>query len=184
MSETPIGSEDPAVDPLAEAINAALLGFTGCIGNALEGICSYSLTFGEMYVPFKPDEGEDCDDEDDTCSQAWVRVTDVSVVFPPNAQMDPSPGGGDGCDGPQCGGVFNIGLEVGVLRCYEVPEDGEAPTATQVMASALQSMYDMSALYQAAMNCEVWTGIDPGPWQPEGPLGGQYGGFWNFTVEL
>lgn len=177
----------PAEDPLGEAINAALLGFTGCIGSAFDDICSYSLTFGEVYVPFKPDEGEECEDGEEDCSQVWVRVTDVNVEFSPDAQMDPSPGpaGDDGCGSdPFCGGKFTLGLEVGVLRCYEIPEEGEAPTATQVMAGAVQAMYDMSTVYQAAVHCEVWSAIDPGQWQPEGPLGGQYGGYWNFTVEL
>lgn len=180
MSETPVENEDL----LGNAITSALLGFTGCIGNSLDDICTYSLTFGEIYVPFIADEDSECEEGEEACSQVWVRVTDVNVAFPPNEQMDNAPSAGNGCDGPQCGGTFVLGLEVGVLRCYEVPEDGEAPTATQVMAGAIQAMYDMSALYQAAMQCEVWSGIDPGTWQPEGPLGGQFGGYWNFTVEL
>lgn len=183
MSEMVLGN-DETPNTLADSINAALVGFTGCIGGALDGICSYSLTFGEVYVPFKPDDADDCgDDEEDWCAQAWVRVTDISVAYDEKG-FDAGPSDSDGsCEG-SCGGTFSIGLEVGVLRCYEVPEDGEAPTATQSMATAMQSMIDMSALYQAAMNCDVWESISVGQWQPEGPLGGQYGGYWNFTVEL
>lgn len=180
MSEFPIPG-DPSL--LGDAINSRLIGFTGCIGSALEGICSYSLTFGEIYVPFKPDEEDDCDeDTEDDCNQAWVRVTDISVAYDDKG-WDSTPGNGDGCEGT-CGGTFKFGLEVGVLRCYEIPEEGAAPTATQVMSIAMQSMIDMSMIYQAAMNCEVWESIEAGQWQPEGPLGGQYGGFWNFTVEM
>lgn len=183
MSEMTLGSDEHP-NTLADAINAALVGFTGCIGSALDGICSYSLTFGEVYVPFKPDEGDDCDEDTaEDCNQVWVRVTDVGVKFDDKG-FDTTPGGDTGkCEGA-CGGTFVIGLEVGVLRCYEVAEEGEAPTATEVMSYAMQSMIDMSALFGAAMNCEVWESIDTGAWQPEGPLGGQYGGYWNFTVEL
>lgn len=184
MSEMALPGSDETRDGLAEAINAALIGFTGCIGIALDGICTYSLMFGESYVPFRPDEEDDCgDDEDEWCAQAWVRVTDVAVSYNEKG-FDTGPSDQDGsCEGA-CGGTFTIGLEVGVLRCYEVPEDGEAPTAMQVMTTAMQSMIDMSAIYQAALNCDVWQSINVGAWQPEGPLGGQYGGFWNFTVEL
>jgi hypothetical protein len=34
------------------------------------------------------------------------------------------------------------------------------------------------------MGCEVWQAIDAGEWLPDGPMGGQYGGTWNFTVEV
>jgi hypothetical protein len=167
---------------LADKINEALVGFTGCIGEALEEVCTYSLSFGDTYWPFRPDDSDDCD-EDDECSQAWVRVTGINVKFEAKG-FDKTPGGDTGkCEGA-CGGTFEIGLEVGLLRCYEIPEDGEAPTATQVMATAMQANIDMAAIFQAAMNCEVWESIDVGSWQPEGPLGGQYGGFWTFSVEL
>jgi len=179
MSETP---SDLPPSTLADAINTALVAFTGCIGGALEELCSYSLTFGEVYVPFKPDPEEDCG-EDVDCNQAWVRVTDINVAYDEKG-FDTGPTSEDGsCEGA-CGGTFQIGLEVGVLRCYAVPEEGEAPTATDAMATAMQSMTDMAAIYQAAMNCDVWESIETGAWQPEGPLGGQYGGYWNFTVEL
>lgn len=174
----------PNVAPeLAEQINAALVGFTGCVGSALDGICSYSLTFGEVYVPFQPDEDDQCDEDDDSdCNQVWVRVTDVSVGYDEKG-FDANPAADGSCEGA-CGGTFRFGLEVGVLRCYPPPAEGEAPTATDVLSYAMQSMIDMSALYQAAMQCEVWESISVGQWQPEGPFGGQYGGFWNFTVEL
>jgi hypothetical protein len=182
MSEMVLGSDEQPTT-LADRIHAALVGFTACIGTSLEGICSYSLTFGDTYIPFMPNEDDDCDTDED-CNQAWVRVTGVTVAYDDDKGWDKTPGGDGGpCDGT-CGGTFSIGLEVGVLRCYEVPEGGEAPTADLVLASAMQSVEDMSAIYLAAMNCEEWESIDTQGWNPEGPLGGQYGGWWNFTVEL
>lgn len=179
-------AEESSPHAFATQINEALVGFTGCIGESLEEICSYSLTFGEVYWPFRPDDEDGCDEGED-CSQAWVRVTDISVVLQEQG-FDGGPkrteaGEDSACSGP-CGGTFRFNLEVGVLRCYTIPEDGEAPTALEVMSTAMQANIDMAAVYQAAMNCEVWERIEPGTWQPEGPLGGQYGGFWTFTVEL
>jgi hypothetical protein len=86
--------------------------------------------------------------------------------------------------GGDCGGTLRIGLEVGVLRCLEIPEDGEAPTASDVLVAATQAMADMQAIMCAALGCEVWDAIEVGEWSPSGPLGGQYGGIWTFTVEL
>lgn len=155
----------------ADRLNEALVAFTGCIGESLEDICSYSLTMGDSYVPFAPDEDDDCDDGDAECAQAWVRV--MSVGAP----------GSDGWDN-DCATVMRLDLEVGVLRCIEIPEDGEAPTGLDVMTAAMQAMTDMNAMYCAAMACEVWAAIDAGEWTPMGPLGGQYGGTWMFTVEV
>lgn len=161
------GSDDDPLDPLQEA----LLQFTGCVGEAFTDICSYGLTVGDSYVPFDPDPEDGCEDEEAACSQVWVRVTDVT------------PDASDGWEG-DCGVVLRIGLEVGIVRCFTIPDGGEAPTATDVMLAALQSARDMKTMFCAAMGCEVWNSIEAGQWTPQGPLGGQYGGTWEFTVEL
>lgn len=160
------GSGDPD-DPFL----TALIGFTGCMGEALEGICSYSLTVGEMYFPFNPDDDDDCDEDDAACEQVWVRVTDIT------------PTATEGWD-DNCAVVLRIGLEVGVLRCIQMPDGGEAATASEVLGYAVQAMQDMKKLFCAAMSCEVWDSIDAGAWSPMGPMGGQYGGTWTFTVEV
>jgi hypothetical protein len=168
VSETPVSG-----NTADEALFEALAAFTGCVGESLEDMCSYSLTIGETYVPFDPDDGDDCEDGEAACSQAWVRVTSVVPTYKT-----------DSFDGEDCSAVLTIGLEVGVLRCMDIPEDGEAPKASEVMAAAFQSMADMRAIYCAAMACEVWEKIDSGTWSPDGPSGGQYGGIWTFTVEM
>lgn len=170
MSETPVEVSGNAADDL----NTALVAFTGCIGEALEELCSYGLTYGDAYVPFLPDEDDTtCDEDEVLCSQAWVRVTDVS----------PSPGGIEAWGG-DCAVELTVGLEVGILRCVDIPEGGEAPTMTGVLTAAMQANTDMQAILCAAMGCEVWGSLDVGQWQPTGPLGGQYGGIWTFSVTL
>lgn len=160
---------ETADDRIADAITE----FTACIGNALEDICSFGWTIGEAYVPFDPDPEDECDDDDAVCSQAWVRVSNVQ----------PLPGALEGWDG-DCSLGLSIDLEVGVLRCVDIPERGEAPTATDVLVAAMQSMKDMRAILCAATGCEVWDDFKVGQWTPAGPLGAQYGGVWTFTVEL
>lgn len=168
MSETP---DEP--DLGLSHLQAALVEFTGCIGSALANICSYGLTIGESYVPFDPDPEDECEDEEAMCSQVWVRVasTDVTNVT-------------SGFEAGGCGGSMAVVLEVGVKRCIAIAEGGEAPTTSEVLVAALQAMDDMQKLYCAAMGCKVWDGITVGQWVPFGPAGGEYGGTWNFTVEI
>lgn len=168
MSTTPPESVNPA-----ERLNEALIAFTGCIGESLDDICSYGLTIGETYVPFDPDPGDDCDEEEAICSQAWVRVVGVDSIF-----------NEEGFGGSGCGTTSQLTLEVGVIRCIDVAEGGEAPSATEVLAAAMRSMADMKIIECAAMDCEVWDSIVAQGWSPMGPLGGQYGGMWTFTVQV
>lgn len=166
-------TQTPAEPGLADALNEALISFTGCIGEALEGICSYGLTIGESYVPFDPDPEDDCEEDEAICSQAWVRVMAVT----------PSEASGTGWGG-DCATVLSVDLEVGVLRCIEVAEGGEAPSASEVLLASVQAMADMKTIHCAALGCDVWEHIETGSWSPTGPLGGQYGGIWTFSVEI
>lgn len=166
-----VGSDETPVSG-NERLHDALLSFTGCVGEAVADICSYGLTIGETYVPFRPDPEDDCEEDEEFCSQVWVRVTDISVS-----------GGTEGWAGT-CSASLTVGLEVGVVRCISIPEGGEAPEASDVMVAALQAMTDMNAIYCAAMSCEVWDSINVGVWMPSGPQGGQVGGTWTFDVEL
>jgi hypothetical protein len=148
-------------------------------------VCSYGLTIGESYVPFNPDEDDDtCDEEESFCSQMWVRVMDISPA--------PAP---DGFGGDSCSVDLNIHLEVGIIRCVHVPDGGEAPTTTDVLEATMQSMHDMATIQCAAFDAhtidtetgrqkDIWGSILLGTWVPNGPLGGQYGGVWDFTVAL
>lgn len=175
MSETPPETVDPA-----EALNEALVAFTACVGEALDGICTYGLTIGETYVPFDPDPDEvlsaECEPDDDgfICSQLWVRVMDSKILHVEENSFSHG----------ECGGVMSLSLEVGVLRCLDIPEDGKAPTATDMLVASMQAMTDMKAIHCAAMDCEVWDSINSLTWVPSGPLGGQYGGIWTFEVEV
>lgn len=157
---------------LAEKLNDALIEFTACVGGSVDDICSYGLTIGESYVPFDPDPDDECEDDEIQCSQLWVRVVN----------SNPASSGVESFAGQDCALVMEINLEVGIYRCVEIPEGGEAPTATDVLVSAAQAMEDMKRILCAALACEVWDSISVGTWLPTGPLGGQYGGIWTFTV--
>lgn len=155
-------------------LHEGLIEFMASVGSALD-ICSYGLIIGDSYVPFDPDEDECMDEADDpTCDQAWVRVAQVTPI------------GGTDTFGGMCGQEMQLALEVGVLRCFETREKGAAPTATAMLTATLQSMDDMNAMYRGAMGVDddLFDSIEAGDWAPVGPLGGQYGGVWSFTVTL
>lgn len=158
-----------------ENIQMAFAAFVSCIADAFPDVCSVGMTIGSEYVPFRPDPDDDCeDDEDDEefCTQVWVRFTGAAVS------------GSTGFDGGFCGSEMEMGVEVGIYRCFEMDEDGEAPTATQMFEAALQSIEDQATILCAANACDVWSKIVAGQWTPLGPQGYQYGGQWSFTTWL
>src|SRR5699024_8748069 len=112
----------------------AMATFTGDIGQALDDICSYGWTIGDSYVPFNPDDDSECDEEEAMCSQMWVRVVQISP-----AVVDEAWGG-------TCSLALQVDLEVGVLRCVEIPEGGEAPTESGVLEAAMLAMDDMNTV--------------------------------------
>lgn len=172
MSQTP--AEVSGIDRL----NNALSEFASCLATAVPDICSWGLTIGEAYVPFDPDPDDDCVDGEVECSQLWVRVTDI---VPKDL--------GDSFDDSTCDLILSIGLEVGVLRCFEAKDEGAAPTATEVLVANMVAMKDMLAIQCAALSCkdsqdrDLFASIEVGTWVPLGPLGLQYGGVWTFRVE-
>ena len=152
----------------------ALIEFTGCIGGAFDDVCSYALIPGDSYIPFAPDEEDEDACEDEDCSQVWVRVTSAG----------PTPVAVEGWDGQSCGLTTDVQLEVGIMRCMEVVKKGEAPSATAMLAYAMQAMEDMKTIMCAALGCDVWIRLDIGQWTPLGPMGGEYGGSWTMTAQV
>lgn len=174
MTVTPPSPDGPAV--FVERLHSTLVLFTESIGSVLD-VCSYGLTVGDNYVPFDPDPEDECDEEDAACSQMWVRVDNAS--FPTDVRSWTN----------GCGGELSLTLEVGILRCIEVPEGGEAPSASDVLVAALQAMEDMNTIHCAAMGAEdeeeaLWSSVESQEWFPAGPSGGQVGGVWRFAVTL
>lgn len=169
---------EPPVPTQVELLNNALFTFTACISTALNDVCSWGITIGEQYVPFDPDDEDNCGTEEAGCTQLWTRVIDVTPTAIP-----------DSFGGTGCAMDLRISVEVGILRCIELHEGGEAPTATEVHVASMQSMEDMQNILCAALNCkdeddkDIFSAITVGQWQPIGPLGGQYGGTWTFTLE-
>lgn len=175
ITPDPIDPENPENLPATVlAFQNAVIEMTGCVSDALPDICSVGFTIGESYVPFDPDPGEACKSTEAKCSQAWLRIMNILPK-----------GVSTGFGGADCSMSLTADIEVGVLRCIPTPKKGKAPTETDVLVYAMQAFTDANAILCAVTSCDAWDEVPlVGRWNPSGPLGGQYGGIWTFSVEL
>lgn len=108
---------------------------------------------------------------DDLCGMAWVRL---ALSYPANGIgiVDERPS--------NCGAELGVDIEVGIIRCLELPEDGEAPDGATMLASSIEQADDIEAIRRAIACCSplAETGYILGPYQPYGPQGGIVGGWW------
>lgn len=121
----------------------------------------------------------DVSDCEDNCGQAWVRV---AQVFPARSLGEPDVTYGF-TDTGNCGAVLSLTVEMGVLRCLEIPEDGTAQSAPILLAAAEQQMKDMLDIRKAVVCCTSFSEKLMGVWTPIGPVDGSViGGFWTVTL--
>lgn len=124
-------------------------------------------------IPGDAAVGDYAGDCDDKCGMAWVRLV---TAYPATAvgTLDERVG--------NCGSSLGVDIEVGILRCLPVEEDGGPPPAeTMVEVTGLQTA-DMLAMWRAINCCESLPNKEfiLGGYQPMGPLGGLVGG--NFSL--
>lgn len=134
-------------------------------GLRLPGPCTSSVIPGDVlaldYI------GDECD------SFAWTRITSV---FPSRAFPQPD-------ESPSKLLVFATGIEVGLVRRMEIPDNGEPVAPEDQYEIARTQMADMRAMLQAL--CEYAGDDTPllvGQYAPLGPEGGVVGGTWNATI--
>lgn len=109
-------------------------------------------------------EGEDC-------SQAWVRLlTGLSQSAQTNAS------------GGSCAATITFQVEVGLLRCIEMPEMDESYDPDELEASAAIQISDMLLLH-GIIRCGDLPITDM-EYIPQGPLGGFVGGVWVATISV
>ena len=125
-----------------------------------------------MFQPGDTTDWAYCDCEGDDCSGfAYVRLVTSypSDEFPLQS------------DGVLCSYPITHQLEVGVVRCIAVEDEGELPTKDELTLIALEQMEDQAALRYAINNAAPrMNSLDN--WVPEGPQGGCIGGHWTLYV--
>jgi hypothetical protein len=110
--------------------------------------------------------GGECNDG--ACGMGYVRLdlTNPSESFP-TATLDYN------CTKPLAHRV-----EIGVLRCMPILDDGEVPDPTVLAEVALVQWHDMWAAYRALTCCGAFTDVVVEQYLPLGPEGGCVGGAW------
>jgi hypothetical protein len=106
------------------------------------------------------------------CGSAWVRL---DSAFPYTTFPDSEPG-------LTCTASLGYTIEVGVVRCMPLNDDGSALDTATSLDVALASAADMMALRHAVECCFGDTLHSLVGWSPLGPQGGCVGGFWTLQV--
>lgn len=157
-------------------LSTSLEGLAACLCAELQAMAAPFVCFCGVII------GEDTYDlsgigdcEDNACGQAWIRVTQAYMA---------SDLGEQDVDGNNCSLELNVDLDIGILRCLEVPEKGEANTPEELLAAFRQQNEDMLAIRRAVLCCDAIDTRDVilGLWTPQGPQGGIYGGIWTATL--
>jgi len=112
------------------------------------------------------DYAGDCDEQ---CGMAWVRLI---ATYPATGvgQADESVG--------NCGSTLGFDLEIGILRCITIHDDGSPLTLEESSDATRLQTADMMTMWRAISCCDSFTSKDYvlGSYQPLGPLGGLVGG--------
>lgn len=104
--------------------------------------------------------------QNDRCGMGYVRL---AGAFP--YDVWPVPAVDDRCTRP-----VSWLVEVGALRCFPQPPDGELPDAVALSEVSLRQAMDAKALWTAIKCCGLDMAIEA--YRPVGPGGGCVGGFW------
>lgn len=112
---------------------------------------------------------------EDGCGMAWVRL---ESAYPAVSVGQVS------TDENSCGTYLGLDIEIGTLRCIELGEDGEPPSAAAFETAVRQQLSDMEAVRRAVKCCDSLRDLDYllGVYAPAGPQGGVAGGVWTVSV--
>lgn len=117
------------------------------------------------------DHCTDCDS--DMCGMGFVTVTGATR-YTSFGQALQTP--------TKCDAMTQLGVSMGVLRCFPMEEDGSAPSADALTEVAAQLALDMEAIRFAAVCCYKGDVI-LNSYEPIPPTGGCIGGQWLLTVD-
>lgn len=125
-------------------------------------------------VPGDAAVGDHAGDCNDVCGMGWVRLINAypaSSVGIPNEE----PG--------NCTAGMGMDIEIGMLRCLEIPSDGNPPSPAALAESTELQQADLMMMWRAVMCCEALSPreMKMSGYRPMGPLGGLVGGA--FTIQ-
>lgn len=118
----------------------------------------------------------DCDG--DNCGMAWVRM---GTAYPSDGfgdEQNQQPG--------NCVSGLGMDVEMGIVRCFPIPEDGAVPSESELSVAFAQQIDEMMTMWRAVSCCPdlpnkevMLTG-----YTPIGPGGGMIGGTWGLRLVM
>jgi hypothetical protein len=138
-----------------------------CLADKFGSLCAWGVVAGS--AP-SLDYCGGC--EGDGCGQWWIAV---QSIFPFTTFPNPD-------DTAQCGTELGVNIQVGVARCFPVPEDGDPVTHEQHAEAFAEQMADALAMHAAIACCVTGYTVALGTYDPIGPEGGCLGGTWTLNV--
>lgn len=170
-------------------IDELLIGLASCLCSTLRAAASEGHSQEPCFCGVLPGaavaqdycDGGLCEDKG---GMAWTRLVSVQ------ARQEQGPGGESGTLAPnQCVTVYDVTVEIGVLRSAPMPdEEGEPPSVSEQLAASMLQNSDMGVMLSVIGCCdEVPDSLgDPviGEYVPVGPEGGCVGGAWSATWSL
>jgi hypothetical protein len=107
---------------------------------------------------------------------AWVRLTSA---YPSKVL------GAQNTEEANCNLMLGLDFEVGILRCISAgDEQGNPPSAEELLAASDQQMTDLQTLRVAMTCCGYGKDMIVGPYTPVGPEGGLVGGFFTIAIQV
>lgn len=107
------------------------------------------------------------------CGQAWVRVVSV---YPSTALGEAN------TEARNCDVGMGADIEVGILRCWPIEDEGEPVEPAVMFEVAEQQLIDEASLRSAVQCCDALDAYILGQWNPVGPEGGLIGGTYTVYV--
>lgn len=152
--------------------------------NGVARPCTVTIVPGDSVLPEY--QGE-CDDEVDPdypdqafdCGLAWVRLMNLYPASAPGVRADTA--------GTCVASTLGFDLNIGLTRCFELPEDPTTTLSPQQLAdSTWAQLADGLIIRKAIMCCESLESDNStlGTYSPIGPIGGLLGGSWSISVSL
>lgn len=128
-------------------------------------------------IPGDAAVGDYAGDCSTACGMAWVRLM---TVYPATVVGVPNEAAGN------CSATIGLEIEVGILRCLSIPEDGEPPSAGELLAVTDLQTRDAMSIWRAITCCDAINVRDSilSAYQPMGPMGGLVGGAYTVRTML
>lgn len=155
-------------------IGPKMVELLNCLGNEL-AMTTSGMTCWHGIAPGADTALAGCASCDEgRCGVSWIRLVSIfqSDTFPSPSEWS------------KCGTPLAYELEMGVVRCMPLEQDGSDPDPDVMLETTLIQLEDQQAMFKAIQCCLDVKGVlvSIAPYEPQGPDGGCVGGLYGLTI--